>query len=136
MTKKSTFKNEIKKLNAALKRVEAALEAKPIEEAPDPSSMIKLMTSAPKSFKEVKAAMFDHQFGGSRAWLMFPNGYGASIIKTSFSYGGEKGLWELAVMTADGICYETPVTNDVVGACSEKDIVRLCAEIFNLPPRS
>ena len=27
----------------------------------------------------------------------FPNGYGASVIKTDYSYGGKNGLWELAV---------------------------------------
>ena len=28
----------------------------------------------------------------------FPNGYGASVIKGPYSYGGPDGLWELAVL--------------------------------------
>ena len=32
------------------------------------------------------------------------------------SYGFEKGLWELAVLDANGeITYDTPITNDVIG---------------------
>lgn len=49
----------------------------------------------------------------------FDNNYGASIVRHYFSYGHEKGLFELAVMdfkTGYGrICYDTPITDDVIG---------------------
>ena len=32
----------------------------------------------------------------------FPNGYGASVIKHSYSYGGKQGLWEIAPLDQDG----------------------------------
>ena len=44
-----------------------------------------------------------------RIRIMFPNGYGASIIKGDGSYGTE-----LAVITAEGLCYDTDITNDVI----------------------
>ena len=45
-----------------------------------------------------------------RIRIMFPNGYGASIIKGDGSYGTE-----LAVITAEGLCYDTEITDDVIG---------------------
>ena len=37
----------------------------------------------------------------------FPNGYGASVIKGKYTYGGSKGLWEIAPWTND--------TNEFIG---------------------
>ena len=51
--------------------------------------------------------------GTESVWvrIWFDNGYGASIIKTPFSYGVE-----LAVLSSDvEVDYTTPVTNDVLG---------------------
>jgi hypothetical protein len=39
-----------------------------------------------------------HPFGGTIKIYKFPNGYGASVVKTGGSYGGGEGLWELAVL--------------------------------------
>lgn len=65
----------------------------------------------------------EHEFrGGIRRVYKFENGYGASIVRHKFSYGGDQGLWELAVLKFDGeddeegrITYLTPITNDVLG---------------------
>ena len=45
-----------------------------------------------------------------RIRIMFPNGYGPSIAKGYGPYGGE-----LAVLTAEGLCYDTDITDDVIG---------------------
>ena len=45
-----------------------------------------------------------------RIRIMFPNGYGASIIKGDGSYGVE-----LAVFSDEGVCYDTEITDDVIG---------------------
>ena len=45
-----------------------------------------------------------------RIRIMFTNGYGASIIKGDGSYGTE-----LAVITSEGLCYDTNITDDVIG---------------------
>ena len=61
------------------------------------------------------------------------NGYGASIIQTSYSYGGKDGLWELAVLDSDGkITYNTAITNDVLGYLSEEEVNQTLEKIKNL----
>ncbi len=61
------------------------------------------------------------------------NGYGASIVQHQFSYGGEKGLWELAVLDPNGdICYSTPITSDVVGNLTDQKVNELLEQIDNL----
>ena len=71
-----------------------------------------------------------------QARVDFDNGYGASVIRGPFSYGGEDGLYELAVMDKDGLCYDTPVTTDVEGRLTEDDVTTLLAQIKALPQMS
>ena len=64
----------------------------------------------------------------------FPNGYGASVIKGPYSYGGPDGKWELAVLKNDEICYNTPITDDVVGRLNDPEVDRLLRQISQLEP--
>jgi hypothetical protein len=63
-----------------------------------------------------------HPFGGTIKIYNFSNGYGASVVNNSHSYGGEEGLWELAVRQGDAINYDTPITDDVLGWLSDQDV--------------
>lgn len=126
------IKNENNRIDKALLSwAQAALEVR--KNDIDPASRISSRTEPPEDFAAIEAVMFPHTYGGRRAWLVFPNGYGASIICTSFSYGSDEAPWEVAVMTKDGVCYSTPLTGDVIGHCTEADVVRICRDIFNLP---
>ena len=70
---------------------------------------------------------------GIQCRIEFPNGYGASIVKGPYTYGGRDGLFELAVLGAGGeITYDTPLTNDVLGYLSEEDVEHYVNEIKNL----
>ena len=63
----------------------------------------------------------------------FPNGYGASVVKHDFSYGGKDGLWELAVLDSDGdLCYHTPITQDVIGHLAWPNVEGILQEIKEL----
>ena len=67
---------------------------------------------------------------GIQCRIEFSNGYGASIVKGPYTYGGRDGLFELAVLGSDGgISYDTPITDDVVGYLTEDGITALLAEI-------
>ena len=72
---------------------------------------------------------------GMQALMEFPNGYSASVIKGPYTYGGEKGLYELAVMHSGNIAYDTPITQDVLGYQTEEEIDSILGDIHNLPPR-
>ena len=63
----------------------------------------------------------------------FDNGYGASVVKHNFSYGGKKGLYELAVLDKDGgLCYDTPITEDVIGHLTMGAVDKILVEISHL----
>ena len=63
----------------------------------------------------------------------FDNGYGASVVKHNFSYGGRKGLYELAVLDKDGgLCYDTPITEDVIGHLTMGEVDKILVEISYL----
>jgi hypothetical protein len=63
----------------------------------------------------------------------FDNGYGASVIKHDMSYGGKSGLYELAVLDKDGsLCYNTPITEDVIGNLTMGEVDTLLVEISHL----
>jgi hypothetical protein len=77
--------------------------------------------------------------GGVQKIYTFENGYGASVVRHSFSYGGDKGLWELAVLRITSqeplewhTTYDTPVTNDVLGYLSVEDVEHHLKEISEL----
>ena len=74
--------------------------------------------------------------GGGQTIHRFDNGYGASVIRGGFyAYGG----LELAVLkfadespTNYSLCYDTEITDDVLGYLSEDDVVEILEQIENL----
>jgi hypothetical protein len=77
--------------------------------------------------------IFDTHPGGFGVYarVFFPNGYGASVVKSEYSYGGRNGLYELAVILEETgeITYNTPITDDVIGYLTEDGVTALLAEI-------
>ena len=62
----------------------------------------------------------------------FDNGYEASVVKSEYTYGGRDGLYELAVFKDGEICYDTPVTDDVMGYLRPEDVTDVMAKIQQL----
>jgi len=63
----------------------------------------------------------------------FDNGFGASVVKHSGSYGSDKGLYEIAVLDSDGdLCYSTPITDDVIGYANEDKVLDTLHRIKSL----
>ena len=93
------------------------------------------------------SAIVDREYGsnpftrGHYERFRFMNGYGASVIRSSVSYGGDSGLLEIAVIryrsaaSADfELCYDTPITHDVIGFLSQDDARSILDRIAQLPP--
>jgi hypothetical protein len=86
-----------------IERIEAVLYISPMQAIINPALKEKL--------KETK-----HPHDGIQYIFQFDNGYGASVVRHKYSYGSEKGRWELAVLDEQGnIVYNTPITQDVLG---------------------
>jgi hypothetical protein len=85
------------------------------------------------TFDQLEFNTHPRRAGGEQALVSFANGYGASVIRSSSSYGGDQGLYELAVLLGDELCYTTPITDDVLGWLKPEDVTRLLGEIEALP---
>ena len=70
---------------------------------------------------------------GIAARHFFDNGYGVSVVRFLGSYGYEKGLYELAVLKGVEenyeICYDTPITDDVLGHLTEEHVTNLLSQV-------
>ena len=86
-----------------------------------------------KTFNDLEFKELDSFYRGVQSRIQFDNGYGASVVKHNYSYGGREGLYELAVLDSDGhLTYETPITDDVEGYLTEDDVTKLMEQIQNL----
>lgn len=76
--------------------------------------------------------------GAVQKLYKFANGYGASVVKGEHTYGGDEGLWELAVLKfkTDGdfvLDYSTPITEDVEGHLTDGAVEELLDKVEALP---
>jgi hypothetical protein len=86
-----------------------------------------------KTFRDLEFVSHPVHIEGVQARITFDNGYGASVVKTPHSYGGDKGLYELAVLGTDGhLTYDTPITNDVIGYLRDIDVTDVMEKIQQL----
>ena len=64
----------------------------------------------------------------------FNNGYGASVVQGPYSYGGDEGKFELAVLKFDDaghwhLCYDSGLTDDVFGYLTEQEVQEYLTKI-------
>ena len=86
-----------------------------------------------KTFKDLEFKEHPNHMGGVQARIQFDNGYGASVVKTPHTYGGDKGLYELAVLDSNGsLTYATPITDDVIGYLRPEDVTEVLTKIQQL----
>lgn len=75
--------------------------------------------------------------GGIHKIYKFENGRGASVIRHPHSFGGEKGLYELAILDDNGnVDYTTPITNDIIGWLTWEEVIELLRKIKELENES
>jgi len=89
-----------------------------------------------KTFKDLE--FHEDDMGGVAAWLLFDNNFGVSVIKGPYSHGGDKGLYELAViymapdMDESKIHYDNEVAQgDVRGHLTEDEVSELIEQVYN-----
>ena len=52
-----------------------------------------------------------------------------SVIRSSMTYGGDEGLFELAMLRDDKCCYDTPITDDVRGWLEVEDVLGILEDV-------
>lgn len=70
----------------------------------------------------------------------FDNGYGASVVKSPYSYGGDQELWELAVIEwiitpfeiHHRVVYDTGLADDVIGWLTDAEVRKFLGKIKDL----
>ena len=86
-----------------------------------------------KQFKDLEFVKHPSHIEGVQARIQFDNGYGASVVKTPYTYGGDRGLYELAVLDSEGhLTYATSVTDDVICYLRPEDVTDVLAKIQQL----
>ena len=76
---------------------------------------------------------------GYQMIIKFPNGYGASVINNIHSYTDNDNEFEIAVIKKTGpevddlkLCYDTPITDDVIGHLEEKEVIEYIYKVKDL----
>lgn len=65
--------------------------------------------------------------------IQFPNSYGASIIGGGpGAYGDGEKTFEVMILYKGEPCYDTPITNDVLGYQSEDEVHDILKQLENL----
>ena len=64
--------------------------------------------------------------------MQFDNGFGVSVVKNEYTYGGRVGLWEVAILKNDVIAYDTRIGKNVIGWCTEDDVTRIMKQVQEL----
>lgn len=87
-----------------------------------------------KEFKDLEFKELNSPFRiGKISQLKFANGYAISVTSTNYSYGGNSGLYEIAVLDKEGeITYDTPITDNVVGWLDEDEVTSYMKQIQEL----
>lgn len=86
------------------------------------------------TFKDLQFEQLDNEYlSGKRCRIGFDNGFGASIVSHTKSYGGDEGLYEVAVLFDNEIHYDNPIANgDVIGYLNEEGVNEVIIKIQEL----
>lgn len=86
-----------------------------------------------KTFKDLEfiahpaAPYFDKQ-----AKLDFENGYGVSVICGDGAYTSATSPYEVAIIKDGVLCYDTPITNNVLGYNTESEVTEIMKKVQEL----
>lgn len=69
---------------------------------------------------------------GVQYLFRFKNGYGASVIKWSFTFGYDDDLWELAIIKFEGDSNSFSLYDDPVGNLTDSEVCEYLKKIKNM----
>ena len=69
------------------------------------------------------------EYFSKAASLTFCNGYGVSVIAGEMAYSNDERPYELAVLKDGDLCYDTEITDDVLGYLTEQDVTEVMKKV-------
>lgn len=85
-----------------------------------------------KTFKDLDFKKHHNSLYSTQARLDFNNGYGVSVITGYGAYSNESQPYELAIMYNGELCYNTEITDDVIGYLTESEVTDYMIKVQNL----
>lgn len=85
-----------------------------------------------KEFKDLEFIDKDIVVPSQMAKLEFDNGYGVSVITGYGAYGSTNAPYELAILKHGSLCYDTKITNDVIGYLTPDDVTDYMKQVQEL----
>lgn len=83
-----------------------------------------------KDFRVHNGLYVHNRSAGFEQWkFKFDNGYGASVITGGIAYCNDEQPYELAVLKDYELCYDTPITDDVIGYLTNDEVYELLDRI-------
>ena len=74
-----------------------------------------------------------HLFEGIQYLFRFDNNFGASVVKSRYTYGGDKDLWEMALIYYTHsdyfLMYINDFEEDVIGYLTDEEVNKLLEKI-------
>ena len=87
-----------------------------------------------KTFKDLKFESHGNDALGfdTQARMDFDNKYGVSVITGDSAYTSDSEPYEVAVMLNGSLTYDTDITDDVIGHCTEKMVTDIMKKVEKL----
>jgi len=83
-----------------------------------PFRLICIISSVMK-FKDIQ---FNSHNGGFQGFVDLVNGYRLSVVQSPYSYGGNKGLWEIGLMAGNSLVKVSEWCDQVKGYLTESEV--------------
>ncbi len=83
-----------------------------------------------KTFTNLKFTKHSNSWGfDTQATMEFKNGYGVSVITGNSAYGSGNSPYEVAVLYKGALTYNTPITDDVIGHNTKRDVTEIMKKV-------
>ena len=88
-----------------------------------------------KTFNDLEFKVPRPEWPGVQARMEFDNGYGVSVIQGPYAYTTGDKEYELAVFHGNMLCYDSGITDDVIGHIQADEVTRYMRLVQDLPAK-
>ena len=85
-----------------------------------------------KEARHLPSPLREEYMEAKHAVMRFDNGYGISVVKGDMFYSNGIDTYEVAVLKDGAICYDTSITDDVIGYVNADEVSNIMKQIKEL----